>query len=390
MPKRLIEGKTQEERAKIRKQLGTLKDLTVQPTTKARYAQARDDFYAYLKDHGLVLPHTASQLDSVVSDYLEFLWAEGFGRSHASNILAGLQDAQPQLRGKLLQSRRLLKTWSTHEVPNRAPPLPVDVLHAMVGYALFKEKQTLALSFLLAFHGLLRTGELVALKCGQVSISSPQGPAVISLGLTKGGKRQGAAESVTIYMEDICRRLFHWTQHVSPSCTLTGPAHKWRKEFAEILSTLGFSEWDFRPYSLRRGGATHLFSLQGSFDKLLVTGGWQSAKTAKLYLNQGLAVLAELRLPWTRFSRSFVSQYSRSLTQPLPSLEPVPQKAQSRGTRKQKHKRPKNVDLLARWCAVRGLFISPWEWPGKMLNKLVIPGLISPWVWPGVDRGIGI
>ena len=60
------------------------------------------------------------------------------------------------------------------------------------------------------------------------------------------------------------------------------------------------------------------------------------------------------------------------------------------GAGKQKHKRPKNVDLLARWCAVRGLFISPWEWPGKMLNKLVIPGLISPWVWPGVDRGIGI
>ena len=39
---------------------------------------------------------------------------------------------------------------------------------------------------------------------------------------------------------------------------------------------------------------------------------------------------------------------------------------------------------------MRGLFIVPWEWPGKMVNKLVIPGLISPWVWPGVDRGIGI
>ena len=362
MPKRLFEGKTQEERANNRKRLGSLKELTVQPTTKARYARAREDFYAYLKDHNLSLPRSAILLDSVVSDYLEFLWAEGFGRSNASNILAGLQDAQPQLRGKLLESWRLLKTWSTHEIPNRAPPLPLEVLHAMVGCALFKEKPTLALSFLLAFHGLLRTGELLALKCSQVHISSPKGPAVISLGLTKGGKRQGAAESVTVYMEDICRRLFQWTRHVPVGASLTGPAHKWRKDFAAILATLGFSEWDFRPYSLRRGGATHLFSLQGSFDKLLITGRWQSAKTAKLYLNQGLAVLAELKLPWTRFSRSFVSEYSRSLTHPLPSLEPVPKSAQSRGTRKQK--RTKNMDLLARLRALECKFISPWVWPG--------------------------
>ena len=340
MPKRRLEGKTQEDRVKIRKSLGTLRELTVQPVTKARYAQARENFYTYLRDHHLTLPNHGVALDAIVSDYMEHLWATGAGRTEGSNILAALQDAQPQLKGKLLESWRLLKTWTTHEVPNRAPPLPLEVLHAMVGYATFKQNCRLALSFLLGFHGLLRTGELLQIKGSQVSIRSPRGPAVISLGLTKSGKRQGAAESVTIYVEDVCRRLYQWVQNSPSNQLLAGPAHQWRKEFSAVMSVLGFSQWDFRPYSLRRGGATYLFSNQSNFDRLLVAGRWQSAKTARVYLNEGLSVLAELSLPWTRFSKNFRQQYSRSLTLPLPPLELVP-KAQSRGTRKKANKRTK-------------------------------------------------
>ena len=43
----------------------------------------------------------------------------------------------PRLRGLLPCTWRLLKVWHTHEIPNRAPPLPEVVLKAMVGYSLF-------------------------------------------------------------------------------------------------------------------------------------------------------------------------------------------------------------------------------------------------------------
>eukprot|EP00438_Fugacium_kawagutii_P020791 Skav229460 [mRNA] locus=scaffold577:137175:137816:- [translate_table: standard] len=195
----------------------------------------------------------------------------------------------------------------------------------------------MALTILLAFHALLRTGELLSLKVQHVSIATAKGPAVISLGLTKSGKRQGAAESVTIYSEDLCRRLFQWTQCYPGHTLLAGPSHVWRRTFAAMLDTLGFSSWDFRPYSLRRGGATEMFKKQGSFDKLLVLGRWQSARTARIYVNEGLAVLAELNLPWTPFSRNLRTQYLRSLTHPLPNLEPGQVKhAQKRGNRKKK------------------------------------------------------
>ena len=122
MPKRHLEASTATERAKQRQQLGSLRSLTVQPVTRQRYDKARQDFYKWLQREKLLLATTAFQLDLQVSDYLEALWAQGKGRTEGSNLLAGLQDAQPHLKGKLKMSWRLMKTWVTHEIPNRAGP----------------------------------------------------------------------------------------------------------------------------------------------------------------------------------------------------------------------------------------------------------------------------
>eukprot|EP00435_Cladocopium_sp_Y103_P053819 s178_g17.t1 len=156
--------------------------------------------------------------------------------------------------------------------------------------------------------------------------------------LTKAGKRQGAAESVTIHSADVCRRLFQWKSCASPETLLCGAAHKWRKQFADVVSAVGFQDFDYRPYSLRRGGATHLFQVQGRFDALLVLGRWQAASTARIYINSGLAVLAEISIPWNPFIRNLRSQYLAGLTKPLAKLELTNQRSQIRGRWKRSKK----------------------------------------------------
>ena len=357
MPKRHLEAPTQEGRARVRKQLGTLKSLTVQPVTRARYSQAKEDFYAWLQAEGLRLPHSAYHLDLVVSDYLEALWAQGKGRTAGSNILASLQDAEPHLKGKLKLSWRLMKTWVTHEVPNRAPPFSIDILHTLVGYAFFKKDFQFGLTLLVAFHGLLRTGELLGLKARHFSIASPDGPLIISLGLTKAGKRQGAAESVTIRNEDVCRRVFQWLKKRSPNASFAGASHHWRKTFNDYLQRLELNHVDYRPYSLRRGGATFYFQRLGSFDRLLILGRWQAAATARIYINEGVAVLAELETRLSTFAKTLRGQYLRSLTQPL-SGAVTKHTSQSRGRWKGKKKwgyTSLNLD---------GVSSSLWVWPG--------------------------
>eukprot|EP00435_Cladocopium_sp_Y103_P020405 s990_g5.t1 len=193
--------------------MGSLKSLTVQPKTRQRYAEELQHFFAYLRREGLSLPKQRDQMDPLVSDYLEFLWSQGEGRAMASTFLASLQDSDPKLKGCLPGSWRLMKTWVSNEVPHRAPPLSESVLRAMVGWSIMHDEPLFGLSLLVAFHGLLRSGELLGLQAWQIHMTGRTTPAVISLGLTKSGKRQGAAESVTITEQSVLLALWKWKQN---------------------------------------------------------------------------------------------------------------------------------------------------------------------------------
>ena len=315
--KKHIEGRTKEARAKVRKTLGTLKQLTVQPKTRARYENARNKFYQFLRQNNLQLPRQRDQLDPLVAEYIEHLWASGEGRGLASDTVASLQDFDPRLKGRLNITWRLLKTWHVNEVPNRAPPIPEKTLHAMIGWALFHEHYTFALSLQLGFYALLRTGELHALTASSIFMTGPGKPAVISLGLTKSGKRVGAAESVTLHAHEPLRRLWHWKKQSQPRDLLVPSSSQWRTMFSKCLDSLGLNDFSFRPYSLRRGGSTFWFHKHGNFDKLLVLGRWQAVKTARIYLNDGLAMLAEMNMP-VRSLKPFHQVYTNSLSAPLP------------------------------------------------------------------------
>ena len=96
--------------------------------------------------------------------------------------------------------------------------------------------------------------------------------------------------------------------------------HAWRNLFSECIQKLKLDKWEFRPYSLRRGGATHLFVKGGSLDKVLLAGRWTALKTARIYINSGLAMLTEIQVPkplLTPFHQIFLTWNSK------PSLEQV-------------------------------------------------------------------
>ena len=313
-----LEGRTKEERINQRKRLGSLQSLTVQPATKKRYDKALDQFFDFLRFEGMELPKQRVQMDELVAEYVEHLWATGEGRALASDTVAALQNLEPHLKNHLPTVWRLLKVWNQNELPNRAPPMPETVVHAMAGRALLKEDPEFALSILLGFYGMMRTGELLNVRPHDVSVSSQKGPAVISLGLTKSGKRQGAAESITVSVFDVVRRLFVWKQ--ASRRALVQSSSQWRAKFSETLTELKLDEFQFRPYSLRRGGATFWFTKHGSMDRLLIQGRWTAPKTARIYINSGLATLAEMNLSSASL-RGYLSVYRKSLEQDVPSLE---------------------------------------------------------------------
>ena len=328
---KIVEGRTKEQRAKVRKNLGSLKQLTVQPKTRARYEKARKKFYDFLSNENLQLPRKRENLDAILAEYIDWLWLNGEGRGLASDTVAGIQDLDPKLKGHLNLTWRLLKTWHVNEIPNRAPPLPEAALFAMIGWGIFYRHHAFALSLMISFYGLLRTGELHGLTSSSIFMASSTRPAVVSLGLTKSGKRAGASESITLHVAELLRRLWHWKQGCKNQDLLVPSSSKWRSLFSQCLHELHLESFNFRPYSLRRGGATFWFQKHTSFDKLLVMGRWQAARTARIYLNEGLAMLAELQLP-QKHLKPFTQVYLNSIQAPLPKLERSQLVEKGRGT----------------------------------------------------------
>ena len=96
----------------------------------------------------------------------------------------------------------------------------------MVGEAIMRHDHCFAPSLLLCFYGMLRTRGVLSLVSRQVEASSEDGPAVISLWMTKGGQRQGASESITVTVHDVVRRLQVWKK--SPKAKLIESPKAWR------------------------------------------------------------------------------------------------------------------------------------------------------------------
>ena len=316
-----LEGRDKATRQQQRRVLGPLRNLTAQPAPRERYDRALERFRQFLKEENRQFPCDPGPLDHWLSHYIETLWESGEGRALAADTIASVQDHLPSVKGRLAASWRLMKTWATNEIPNRAPPLPLEALEMMIGQSLFQNDDLFALSLLLAFHGLLRTGEVLGVHKAHCQQAGPRSVAVISLGMTKGGKRQGAAESITIREEDLLRRLWQWKSTPHARSMLCEAPHTWRKKFSACLDACGLGDYQFRPYSLRRGGATCYFSRYGSLDRLLLLGRWQAAKTARVYINEGLATLAELRLQGNSQAQAYRRQYIRSKSVELQPLE---------------------------------------------------------------------
>ena len=289
-----------------RRKKGSLDELTVRPRTLSRYKRAMLAFCLYLENLTQPKPDSAEGLDKALSQYLCALWEEGDPMSYAADALSAASYFCPWARKRLPSAWSLLGAWRKHELPNRAPPFSLHVVQALAGAAKAKRYTRVGVALLLAFHCLLRTGELLTVKARDISIHGLTG--VLTLPSTKSGHRTGAKESVTITDQGLLAMLTTLISTLPPHEPILGMSNgQFRKFFAALLSTLGLHDWGFRPYSLRRGGATGHFQQHGSLDLTAVRGRWNSQRTAIIYINEALTILADIQM--SSHQRKLLAKY---------------------------------------------------------------------------------
>ena len=204
------------------------------------------------------------------------------------------QPPSPTLDAWPLHAKLELAEDLDKEVPQRAPPLPAITVQAMAGLCIQWEYYDVALLLLVAFSGFLRTMEGLSMRQWQLVLDGPRGSGTIQLPDSKSGTRMGRVE-VVLFQDSFCVRAAAKLRSLLPS---EGPLLQrsipaYRAAFHGALEHFNLQTHLFQPYSLRRGGATHAWAMGAAFDKVQEQGRWSDARTARIYLTEGVQWLHE-------------------------------------------------------------------------------------------------
>ena len=119
---------------------------------------------------------------------------------------------------------------------------------------------------------------------------------VLNLGMTKSAKRRGAPESVNCSCRLVCKFVAYAIQGFTPGDFIfdgSGPA--FRQKFDRLLRELKLENAGYRPYSLRRGGATAAFRGGLTWQAVAKVGRWSLLATLRIYVTEALVELQRLR-----------------------------------------------------------------------------------------------
>jgi hypothetical protein len=274
-----------------RRRMGQLGKLVIAEKTRVRYSVRVRAFLKKRRRRGAPLCRTVAEMDQALVEEVEDMWWNGDPKGWAADLLSGVQHFQPRCRKGLHGAWRLYGAWNRLERPDRAPPMDARLVQAVAWGFWRRGWRRTGVLVMMWFHCYLRTGEAMGLVRGAVTIGRG-GKGVVSLGVTKGRR----VEMVTVDDGELgllAARV--WFGLAPGDRIMEMPAAGFRRIFREILEEeLRLKRMRYKPYSLRRGGATRDFREHGSLDRAQIRGRWKSVSAARGYILEGVEMFVRL------------------------------------------------------------------------------------------------
>lgn len=290
----ILAGRTiRAERARRRARI-ILDDAALSDKTQRRYYLALRKLLPYME-----ACKDKSDLDNWMCRWVRKMWGTGEPLLTVGDGLSALHFHQPWTRRAIPHAWKLFNLWRRIEIPSRVPPLTLRLVRSLAAYELNHNNLEMCCLLLLSFYCLLRTGEALSLTTSDFVLGPTQG--LVSLKGTKSGKRNQANEVVSItdvVALDCLRALLDARKEqrlqVLPLWSSSGA--RFRQCFRALCQVFDLSSFGFRPYSLRRGGARHVFQTTQSMEAALLRGRWEFSKVARIYISDGLSFLPFLKM----------------------------------------------------------------------------------------------
>ena len=228
---------------------------------------------------------------------------------HKSRLLSGLKRLYPRIRREVAISQQWYNNWTRQRTPVRAVPITWELVQGFVGVSIHLKWYRLALIFLVGFVFFLRTQEVLSLSAEDLAVDTGEGSIILRLAKSK--TSPGAQQSLAMHdltLAWLVKALLVKIRTQGPLWTSTTHFRTTLQAFCVFFE---LEAHGFVPYSLRRGGATHLYVKTNNLDLVMITGRWKDAATARVYLDDARATLVRFQLG--RSSRMLLRCFRQSL-----------------------------------------------------------------------------
>ena len=238
--------------------------------------------------------------DQVLAEFLEHLYDTDQSKELGKQVLSALLWIQPDIAGPLRRcfpvASQSLRGWARLHPGRSKAPLPRAVAAGMAAYLVKTGRLTLGLAVMTMFETYVRSGELLAMKAGQVV----EGMA--------GATGALACVSIILHPEELEQpsKTGEWDSSIAFDL----PRHKWLGELllqrARAMPTAA-PLWDFEyttllqvmreaaqavgagildptPHSCRHGGASHDFATDARrLPEIQARGKWRAMTSVRRY-----------------------------------------------------------------------------------------------------------
>jgi integrase len=307
---------------------------TIAPATRVAYNRAVRKFLTFTRiTLDSLLRRSARRIDRMLTDYLHHLHRTRSPHCHAVHAVYGLIYHAPELKERLLLSRRSLRGWDRTRTHRSHPPLTWELTVMLALTMARRGLHAEAAASLLAFDCYLRIGEYLRLQFADVAqLDDPRlGASHTGMALRLAHTKTGPNQWVSVRHSAVAAVF---TQHLqsrrwSPT-DLVFPFSRshWRRVLRSCCSDLGLGHIPFVPHSFRHGGATRDFIRGVSIEQIKLHGRWKSLESARRYIQQGPALLLLNSVPTRLVQQALlfephVAQCLTYLRDTVPTAAPV-------------------------------------------------------------------
>lgn len=300
---RVIEGETALERHRL------------SPQYRLRLRQGLDHFlsWAAAKNVNIETLEVTSAANRILAYYVQDCYAGGISISLSKHAVLAVQMRFPQLKRAISRPWDGLRTWARELPHSHRTPLPEEVLKALFGItleaALHRQfglvQLVVVVLWRIAFYGLLRPGEVMNLRRGDLKFSCLNGVWLLIVGIRDPKTRHIFGRDQFALVKDQGTILWaHALFQHFPLMAKLWPSSRQRmvSMFQGALERLGLGRIGFTLGSFRPGGTTCMFLLGQDVPRIKYAGRWSSESSLLCYIQECMA-----HLVWAQFSTEIES-----------------------------------------------------------------------------------